>query len=129
MMKNLHKPFVLALLAGSLAAAIPAAAADPSASAPAVMPAASAPPLKPEKRTATPEEMRDSATEPGDLRPESRVTPQINVPLNPAGTGKPAYVRPSSGKAAQSGGINDSAARCNAIEDAQARKDCLARLR
>ncbi len=127
-MKNLHMPFVLALLVGLLAAALPATAADPAASAPAVMPAASSPPVKPPKRPATPEEKRDSATEPGEQRPESRVIPQINVPFTPSGAGKPAYVRPARGKAAPSGGVDDSAARCNAIADAQARKDCLDKL-
>lgn len=127
-MKNHRIHFVLTLLAGLLVATLPATAADRAASAPAIMPAASAPPVKSEKRSAAPEEKRDSATEPGELRPESRVTPQISVPLNPSGTGKPAYVRPASGKAAQSGGINDSAARCNAISDVQARKDCLDKL-
>ncbi|MEO8125334.1 MAG: hypothetical protein ABI633_14900, partial [Burkholderiales bacterium] len=114
------------------AAATGSAASAPrvvaAASAPAVMPAASAPPTKPQKRPATPEEKRDSGTEPGELRPDSRVIPQINVPLNPSGAGKPAYVRPARGKAAPSGGVDDSAARCNAIADAQARKDCLDKL-
>lgn len=135
-MKTLCMHFVTAALVSLLAAPIHAAVAAraasapaaPAASAPAAMPAASVSPVKPEQRPATPDEKRDSATEPGDLRPESRVTPQINVPLSPSGAGKPAYVRPARGKAAPSGGIDDSAARCNAIEDAQARKECLDKL-
>lgn len=128
-MKNLCMPFVAALLVALVATASAVAAPAAAASAPAVMPAASSPPAKPEKRPATPQESRDSATEPGELRPESRVTPQINVPLNPSGAGKPAYVRPARGKAAPSGGIDDSAARCKAMTDAGSRQECLDKLR
>ena len=127
-MKNLCMSFVAALLIAPVAAP-PAVAAAAAASAPAVMPAASSPTAKPEKRPATPEQGRDSAAAPSDLHSESRVTPQINVPLNPSGAGKPAYVRPARGKAAPSGGIDDSAARCKAMTDAQARQDCLDKLR
>ncbi len=59
----------------------------------------------------------------------SSPTPQISVPLMPGGVaGKPTYVRPARGNGAPSGGVDDSAARCNAIADAQARKDCLDKL-
>jgi len=109
-------------------AAATAASAPGAASAPAIAPTASAP-ARTEPRLATPEAKRDSGTAPGDLRPEARVTPQLNVPLTPSGAGKPAYVRPSQGKATPSGGIDDSAARCQALADAQARKDCLDKLR
>lgn len=133
-MKTLCMHFVTAALAALVAAPIYAATTGPAApaaatatSASAVLPAVSAP-AKPQKRPATPEEKRDSGTEPGELRPESRVIPQINVPLNPSGAGKPAYVRPARGKAAPSGGVDDSAARCNAIENPQARKECLDKL-
>jgi hypothetical protein len=134
-MKSLLRPFLVLAL---LAAALPATAAAPAASAPAAAAAASAPAAaptapprvaKPEKRPATPEEKRDSGTEPGDLRPESRVVPQVNVPLTPSGAGKATYVPPQRGKPAQHGDVDDSAARCNAIADATARKECLDKLR
>lgn len=126
-------PLAFALLAALLAAEPPASAAtpaasSPAASAPAAVPAVAPPAAKPEKRPATPEEKRDSATEPGELRPDSRVVPQINVPLKPSGPGKATYVPPPRGKPAQSGGVDDSAARCNAIADAAARKECLDKL-
>lgn len=127
-MKHLSMPFVVALFAALLSAPLGAAAAEPAASAPAVAPSAVSP-AKAEKRPATPQENRDSAPAAGDLQPTTRVTPQLNVPLKPGGVaGKPAYVRPARGNGAPSGGINDSAARCNAIADAQARKDCLDKL-
>lgn len=128
-MKNLRHHFAAALLSAPAFTPLCALAADAAASAPAVAPSAVTP-AKAEKRPATPQEGRDSATAPGDLRPAARVTPQISVPLMPGGVaGKPAYVRPARGNGAPSGGVDDSAARCNAIADAQARKDCLDKLR
>ncbi|MCB2019840.1 MAG: hypothetical protein M9915_18000 [Rhizobacter sp.] len=117
-----------AMLAGLSAMPLAATAAATAASAPAVAPSAVSP-AKPEKRPPTPEEGRDSATAPSDLMPESRVTPQLNLTLTPSGTNKPTYVRPSKGKAAPSGGIDDSAARCKAMSDEKARQDCLGKLR
>lgn len=127
-MKNYRLHWVSASLAAALSAvvvAMPGVAtgADNAASAPAALPAASAP-SKPEKRPATPEEKRDSATAPGELRTEVRATPQLNIPLKSSGAGKPTYVRPPRGKAAPSGGIDDSAARCNAMADAKAQQEC-----
>lgn len=129
-MKNYRLRFVTASLAAVLGAgvavvAVPrvATAAENAASAPAVLPAASAP-TKPEKRPATPQEKRDSATAPGELRTEVRATPQLNIPLKPSGAGKATYVPPSRGKASPSGGIDDSAARCNAMADAKAQQEC-----
>lgn len=134
-MKRLLRPFfALALLALTLpaSAAAPAASAPaasaPAASAPAAVPSVAPPQTRPEKRPATPEEKRDSATEPGELRPESRVIPQLEVPLKPSGPGKATYVAPQRGQPAQHGGVDDSAARCNAIADAAARKECLDKL-
>ena len=146
-MKTLHLPLALVPLAALLAVALPAGAAAPAASAPAKaaasapsIAAASAPAITapaptrsvPQKHLATPQEQRESAAGTNQMRPESRVTaPQINVPINPSGAGKPAYSVPRSGKTAtgSGGSVDDSAARCNAIADAQERKDCLAKLR
>ena len=146
-MKTLHLPLALVPFAALLAVALPAGAAAPAASAPAKaaasapsIAAASAPAITapaptrsvPQKHLATPQEQRESAAGTNQMRPESRVTaPQINVPINPSGAGTPAYSVPRSGKTAtgSGGSVDDSAARCNAIADAQERKDCLAKLR
>lgn len=127
-------PLAFALLISLPAAALPASAAAPSASAPsasapAVIPAVSAPSAKPEKHPPTAEERHDSGAKPDLVRPDSRITPQLNVPLTPSGAGKATYVPPARGKPAQSGGVDDSAARCNAMTDAAARKECLDKLR
>ena len=133
----LRSSFVLWLLAAALsataaapAASAPAAAASASASASAptsVPQVAPRPPVKGEKHPATPEEKRDSAADPSELSPPSRVMPKLELPLTPSGAGKATYVAP--GKAGSSGGVDDSAARCNAMADAAARKECLDKLR
>jgi hypothetical protein len=74
----------------------------------------------------SPAESRDSASPPGDLRPERPVTPQVSIPL---GKTPPARAKPESrvvrpGKAASTGGIDDAAARCEAQSDEQARAKC-----
>ena len=78
----------VALLAATLVAlsidARAASASENAASAPDVV--ASAPArAKPEKRLATPQEKRDSATAPGELRTEVQATPQLNIPLRSSG--------------------------------------------
>ena len=132
----LRSSFVLWLLAMTLSAtaAAPAASAPAAsapgaaASAPTTVPkVAPRPPVRGEKHPATPEEKRDSATEPSELSPPSRVMPKLELPLTLSGTGKATYVAP--GKAGSSGGVDDSAARCNAMADAAARKECLDKLR
>lgn len=128
----LRSSFVLWLLAMTLSAtaAAPAASAPAAAaSAPAVIPAVPPPATKPEKHPPTAEERHESGSKPDLVRPDSRVTPQLNVPLKPSGPGKATYVPPPRGKPAQGGGVDDSAARCNAIADAAARKECLDKLR
>jgi len=121
-MKRIHRLGAAALLA---TVALPSAIAQTSASAPSV--AASAATVgKPEKKVLTPSESRDSATAAGDLRPERRVTPQISIPLNKAGQApsKSMLNPPPRATAAPSGGIDDAAARCGALADAQARDQC-----
>ena len=128
MMKTPRLYLLTGLLAALAAAPLVVAAAATAASAPAVAPSAVSP-AKPEKRPATPDEKRDSATAPGDLRPDARVTPQLNLSLTPSGIAKPDYVRPADGKVIPSGGVDDSTARCKAVIDAKARQDCLDKLR
>jgi hypothetical protein len=116
------------LLAASVAAAFTSiASAQPAASAPSIA-ASAAPTAKPEKRALSPAELRDSATTPGDLRPERRVTPQLSIPLNQNSPPKPALVPAPRATNAPSGGIDDSAARCAALADAQAREACRAKI-
>lgn len=133
---RLRLPLVMTLLIGvatalSLAShRVRAATAAPAAaSAPALAPSAPER-AKPEKRLATPQEQRDSATAPGELRTEVQATPQLNIPLRSSGgSGKATYVPPARGKAAPSGGVDDSAARCRAMSDKKAQQDCLDKLR
>jgi len=111
--------------AAALAAAMPLLAAVAQTSVPVPSPAASASPAaKPEQRNLTPAELRDSATEPGDLRPDRRVTPQVNIPISKNAPPKPAFVPATRGKTGPSGGIDDAAARCSALADATAREQC-----
>ena len=97
---------------------------------PAVGAAASAPlTAKPGPRLQTPAELRDSASTPGDLRPEERVTPQIVIPLRK--TAPPTKARAAAARrsaAASAAAIDDSAARCEAQSSAQARETCRASL-
>ena len=101
-----------------LAAALLAVAAWPASA----QMAASAPP-----RVLSPTEMRDNATPPGELRPEHPVTPQVRIPLArkppaPLTPPQPAAPRPVS--AASAGGIDDEAARCEALRGEQVRAKC-----
>ncbi len=85
---------------------------------------------KPGPKQLSPEQARDSATTPGELRPEHPVVPQINIPLGkqpPVPPKSPASAA-RSGRAASAGGIDDAVARCEAQVDRQARADCRARL-
>ena len=114
-------PVVVAL---AFAASPLLATAQPNAPAP--LPAASSPPaLKPGPRLLTPEEKRDNATAP-DLRIERQVTPQLTIPLGR----KPVPIKPSeqgaarTGARAPPGAVNDAAARCDALADAQERAAC-----
>jgi hypothetical protein len=101
--------------------------------APLAAPAASAPPVlsKSRPRALTPAESRDSATVPGDVRPEDPVVPQLRIPIGrtplaPAHT--PAQTRRHD-QAAAMGGVDDAVARCKAAEAPAVREACLARVR
>ena len=117
-------PLVYPVAAALLALAGPAASAQGNAPAPG--PAASAPsPAKPPPRLMSPAETRDSATMPGELRPEQPAKPQINIPL---GKSADAPARPAARAASRSktgpAGINDAVARCEAVVDASERAKC-----
>jgi hypothetical protein len=121
-MKTYALPFAAALML-----ALSPFPATAQASAPLPNAAASASPAaKAGPRLLTPAESRDSASPPGDLRPERPVAPQINIPLGktprPSVKSESRAVRP--GKAASAGGIDDAAARCEAQADEQVRAKC-----
>lgn len=78
----------------------------------------------------SPAETRDSASMPGEFRPEQAAKPQITIPLgNTPPAAAPAAS--SSGLRAQPGtkaGINDAVARCEAMVDEAQRARCRAGL-
>jgi hypothetical protein len=78
----------------------------------------------------TPQQLRESATAPGELRPEHAAVPQINVPLGrkPAVPVKPQSRASRRGEAEPADGIDDAVARCEAQSDRQVRADCRARM-
>ncbi len=131
-MKSKHSIWFLTLAASWAVATSAHAQAPARVPAPVAAPAASAPPVVNKKlpRAMTPAEKRDSATVPGDKRPEDPVVPQISIPL---GKTPPAPVLPKAqqqrqDKAAASGGVDDSVARCKAAATPAERDACLDRL-
>jgi len=119
-MKPCCLPLVAALLAG-LTLPVLAQTATPSPAAAASSPQGE----KPARRLPTPDEKRNSATAPGDMRPERPVVQQIRIPLGktpPKPTAAAAKPAP-----AASGGIDDMAARCEALSSPAARAQCRAR--
>ena len=111
-------------LAAALLLAVSTLPAPAQTGAPAPLSAASSSaPVKSGPRVLTPLEMRDNATQPGELRPENPVTPQIRIPLGkkPPAT-EPAAPRP--GHAASAGGLEDEVARCEAQAGEQVRAKC-----
>ena len=105
-------------------------AVQAQAAAPAPIQAASAAPATAAKtgpRLLTPTQSRDSATTAGDVRPERRVTPQVSIPLGKKPTPATQPKRPPGSAhtgGAAAGGINDGAARCEALVDEQERAKC-----
>lgn len=124
-MKTLPLAAALTLAAWLISAVAQNAIAPP-------MPGASAPTtVKPAPRPLSPTELRESATPPGDLRPEDPVRPQISIPFGkkPALAPEPrAQRRIGSASAAAAGGIDDASARCEAEVDTQARLACRSKL-
>ena len=78
----------------------------------------------------TPQDLRESATAPGDLRPAHAAVPQINIPFGKkqAAAAKLPSSAARSGNAASAGGIDDAVARCEAEVDRHMRATCRARL-
>jgi hypothetical protein len=109
------------LLAVSLLSAEAQTVASPPISGASAVPAA-----KPIPRPLSPTELRDSASQPGDLRPEDPIKPQISIPLGkkpPTGSKLVSRAEPRS-PAASAGGVNDASARCEAEADEQVRVKC-----
>ncbi len=110
----------------TLAVSVFAAVAQP-ASAPVA--AASAPKVEQAApRPLSPTALRESASPPGDLRPEDPVKPQISIPLGkkPAVplAPEPRAQRRMGSASAAAGGINDASARCEAEVGNAARAAC-----
>jgi hypothetical protein len=83
-------------------------------------------PLPPKQMNAA--DSSANAATPGDRRPEHQVVPQISIPL---GRTEPEQTEPgprTGQKPSTGGGIDDSLARCMAMEDEQARAMCRERL-
>ena len=137
-MKTLHPSFARLAAAWLLTAACSVAHAQASAPAalPDLPPGASSAPAAPASkptgpRLRTPAEIGNRATAPGDLRPERPVAPQITIPFGK--TSSPpakneARVVPRGSPAQTGGGIDDSAARCEAQADEPLRAACRAKL-
>lgn len=131
-MKSSHPIWKLVLACSCLAATAVQAQVPARVPAPLAAPAASAPPVlnKAKPRALTPAEKRDSATVPGDRRPEDPVVPQIRIPL---GKTPPAPVlsraqQQRQDKTAAQGGVDDAVARCKAAATPGERDECLTRL-
>ncbi len=129
-MKVLRIFGTLALLSAGAIANLAAAQSPARVPAPVAAPPASAPPVlnKTKPRAMTPAEQRDSATVPGDLRPEEPVVPQFSVPLGKAPAANAPAQAQRHDKAAAMGGVDDSVARCKAAATPAAREACLDRL-
>jgi hypothetical protein len=118
-------------LTAALASALLSPCAMSQVSAPAPSAAASASPAgQPGPKQLTPQQSRESATAPGDLRPEHATVPQINIPFGKkAALPKQEPIKPARGSnAASAAGIDDAVARCEAEPDRQVRANCRARL-
>lgn len=97
------------------------------------MPGASAPTAgKPPPRPLSPTALRESASPPGDLRPEDPVKPQISIPFGkkpvPVLAPEPRAQRRIGSASAVAGGIDDASARCKAEVGNAARTACRAKL-
>ena len=85
---------------------------------------------RPGPRLLTPVESRDSATQPGDVRPERPVTPQISIPLGktPSAARTPEPIGAKRNRPAAGAGAEDAVARCEALVGEQVRAKCRDRL-
>jgi hypothetical protein len=120
-MKLHHLPLATAVL---IAALSPSAWAQGNAQ-PAAPAASVAKETKPAPRVVTNSEQREASATPGALRPDPKVAPQVSIPLvaTPVGAAKKPFTG-RSGNAPVTGGIDDSAARCEAESTAQQREQC-----
>ena len=89
--------------------------------------ASAVPPTKPAPRVLTPTEKRETATVPGELRPEAPATTQLSIPLGKT-RDKPYSPTANRGKGKSTGGVNEAVARCNAEVDENERAKCRDRL-
>lgn len=110
-----------------LLVAMPGHAAQPASAPPGAASAVASAPrtAKPVKRPLTAQELRESSTFPGDLRPQDMPPPQVTVPLGrkpPAPS--PAEAEAAAQGAAAPGKIDDRVARCKALADARQRLAC-----
>jgi hypothetical protein len=103
------------------------AAAPASAPASAPTAAASAPrTAKPIPRPLTAQELRESSTFPGDMRPEDMPPAQVKVPLGrKPPPPSPAEAQAAEDSAAAPGKIDDRVVRCKALADARQRLACM----
>jgi hypothetical protein len=118
-------------MAAGLISLVLSSIAVAQASAPEPTVAASAPPAaKPRLNPSTPQDLRERATAPGDLRPAHAAVPQINIPFGKkqAAAAKLPSNAARSSNAASAGGIDDAVARCEAEADRHVRATCRARL-
>ncbi len=85
---------------------------------------------RPGPRLLTPVESRDSATQPGDVRPEHAVTPQVSIPLGktPPAARTPEPIGAKRNRPAADAGVDDAVARCEAQIGEQVRAKCRDRL-
>ena len=120
--------FHLIIGTASLALAFVAAQGQTPSPRPAASSASAAAPTtaKPGKRPLSPEELRDSATMPGELRPAAPVVPQVNIPIG-KGAAQPSMAASAVPQNAASapGQINDAVARCKAQTDPKERAKCM----
>ena len=121
------KPAFVIVLAAAIGVGFIGAAASQSvmppaslASAPAPVTAASQP--VPTRSPAV--KAAEYANEPGKLRPEQRVIPQISVPLKGSNSPSPAAPAASRPAGSVSGAVNDGAARCLATRGAKEKAAC-----
>jgi len=125
-MRTVADAILASIIAAAAAAATGAAWAQsatrplPAASAPVPLTAASkAVPTRSPAITAA-----ENAKEPGNQRPEERVIPQISIPLKSRNVSPPAATATSAPAVSRPGGVNEGAARCLAVGDADGRAAC-----
>ncbi|HEY8881659.1 MAG TPA: hypothetical protein VIN03_29105 [Roseateles sp.] len=114
-----------AILGGLLAAAVIGVASGQSAP-PASAPASAVPPQTPASRQLPVRNpaltAAENAKEPGNQRPEERVIPQISIPLKTRSS--VAAIAASVPSGSRPGGVDDGAARCLALRNADEKAAC-----